>query len=97
MHTLLVLGGYGFFGTRICQALAANKAIRLLIGGRDRQQARHLAHRLGLDPEQALAIDAAAPPLAQRLAGLRVATLIHTAGPFQGQDSDIAANRSPAW
>ena len=94
MHTILVLGGYGFFGTRICQSLAANKAIRLLIGGRDRQQARHLAHQLGLDPEQALAIDAAAPTLAQRLAELRVATLIHTAGPFQGQTTASHARRS---
>lgn len=90
IHITLVLGGYGFFGTRICQALATNKAIRLLIGGRDINQARHLAHQLELGPEQAIAIDADAPTLAQQLAELQVATVIHTAGPFQGQDYRVA-------
>lgn len=90
LHTTLVLGGYGFFGTRICQALATNKSIRLLIGGRDLNQAQQLAHQLGLDPEQAIAIDADALNLEQRLVELQVATIIHTAGPFQGQDYRVA-------
>lgn len=89
-HTLLVLGGYGFFGARICRALAANPAIDLLIGGRDLDKARQLAAQLGLPPEQALAIDANAATLAQQLASLGVATVIHTAGPFQGQDYQVA-------
>jgi saccharopine dehydrogenase-like NADP-dependent oxidoreductase len=90
MHTTLVLGGYGFFGTRICHALATNKSIRLLIGGRDINQALLLAQRLGLDPGQAIAIDADAPTLAQQLAELQVDTVIHTAGPFQDQDYRVA-------
>jgi saccharopine dehydrogenase-like NADP-dependent oxidoreductase len=90
IHTVLVLGGYGFFGARICQALATNESIRLLVGGRDAEKARALAHQLGLDPKQAIAIDADASNLAQRLAEIRVATLIHTAGPFQGQDYHVA-------
>jgi saccharopine dehydrogenase-like NADP-dependent oxidoreductase len=90
LHNTLVLGGYGFFGTRICQALATNKSIRLIIGGRDAIQARRLAQQLGIAPEQAIAIDADAPDLAQRLAELQVATVIHTAGPFQGQDYRVA-------
>jgi saccharopine dehydrogenase-like NADP-dependent oxidoreductase len=89
-HTILVLGGYGFFGTRICQSLATNQAIRLLIGGRDEDRAKRLALELGLAPEQALAIDANAADLAQTLAALRVDTIIHTAGPFQGQDYHVA-------
>ena len=88
--TTLVLGGYGFFGTRICRSLATNKAIRLLIGGRDIYQSRQLAQELGLDKEQALAIDANAPDLTQRLVDLGVETVIHTAGPFQGQDYRVA-------
>jgi saccharopine dehydrogenase-like NADP-dependent oxidoreductase len=90
IHTTLVLGGYGFFGTRICRALATDQSIRLLIGGRDARQARALAHALGLAAEQALAIDANAPDLAQRLLALGVSTVIHTAGPFQGQDYRVA-------
>ena len=84
-HIILVLGGYGFFGARICRALVADKSIRLLIGGRDVAKAARLAQQLGLGPDQALAIDADASNLAQRLEELRVATVIHTAGPFQGQ------------
>ncbi|RJG16632.1 saccharopine dehydrogenase [Massilia cavernae] len=87
---MLVLGGYGFFGARICQALATDPSIRLLIGGRDGNQAIRLAAQLGLDPGQALAIDANAAGLAERLSALQLATVIHTAGPFQGQDYRVA-------
>jgi saccharopine dehydrogenase-like NADP-dependent oxidoreductase len=90
MHTTLVLGGYGFFGTRICRALAAQKNIRLLIAGRDSQQAQALAHELGLQAEQGLAIDAQSADLPTRLAELEVNTVIHTAGPFQGQNYAVA-------
>lgn len=34
MHTILVLGGYGFFGHRISAGLAGDPSIRLLVGGR---------------------------------------------------------------
>ncbi len=90
LHTILVLGGYGFFGARICEALARNPAIHLLIGGRDAGKALQLARQLNLDPAQACEIDANAPELAQRLTGLHVDTVIHTAGPFQGQDYEVA-------
>ncbi len=86
-HTILVLGGYGFFGTRICEALSHNPAIRLLIGGRDLHQAQRLAHDLGA---HAIAIDATAPDLVSQLKQRGVATVIHTAGPFQGQDYHVA-------
>lgn len=90
MHTTLVLGGYGFFGTRISRALAIQKNIRLLIAGRDLQQAQALARELGLQAEQGLAIDAQASDLHTRLAELEVDTVIHTAGPFQGQNYAVA-------
>lgn len=90
MHTILVLGGYGFFGSRICEALAADRNIRLLIGGRHAAKAQTLARRLGLPTSQGLAIDVRDPGLAPRLAALHVGTVIHTAGPFQGQDYSVA-------
>jgi saccharopine dehydrogenase-like NADP-dependent oxidoreductase len=90
MHTILVLGGYGFFGSRICKALAPNENIRLIIGGRDVAKALALASNIGLRSDQAITIDANAPDLAQRLAGLKIDTVIHTAGPFQGQDYAVA-------
>ncbi len=90
MHTVLVLGGSGFFGQRICACLARNPAIRLFIGSRDRQKALRTAHAIGLHPEQVLALDATHAGLSRRLAELRIQTLVHTAGPFQGQDYTIA-------
>lgn len=90
MHTVLVLGGYGFFGERICTALHQDPAIRLLIAGRDGGRAQQLARQLGLPAEQGIALDAHAPGLTQALQAHGVHTVIHTAGPFQGQDYAVA-------
>jgi saccharopine dehydrogenase-like NADP-dependent oxidoreductase len=90
MHTILVLGGYGFFGERICHALASDKQLRLFIGGRDEAKAKHLAGKLGLTPEQGIVIDAHSLLLAERLTELKINTVIHTAGPFQGQNYSVA-------
>ncbi len=90
MHTILVLGGYGFFGQRISASLAKDDRVRILIGGRHRDKALAIATSLGLAPEQAIAIDAAAASFPDELARLGVQTLIHTAGPFQGQDYVVA-------
>jgi saccharopine dehydrogenase-like NADP-dependent oxidoreductase len=90
MHTLLVLGGYGFFGQRICETLAKHPGIRLLIAGRDGAKAKELAKSLGLVADRGLRLDATAPGLSDQLARLNVNTLIHTAGPFQGQDYAVA-------
>lgn len=90
IHTILVLGGYGFFGARICRALATNPSIRLLPAGRDDAKAGALVRQLGLPPQQAVRIDANAADLVQRFIELQVDTVIHTAGPFQGQDYHVA-------
>ncbi|MGA2551395.1 MAG: saccharopine dehydrogenase NADP-binding domain-containing protein [Burkholderiaceae bacterium] len=90
MHTILVLGGYGFFGTRICRSLATDPNIRLLIAGRDGSKAIALAKDLGLSPNQAMTLDATDPLLTGKLAEAKADTVIHTAGPFQGQDYAVA-------
>jgi hypothetical protein len=90
MHTVMVLGGYGFFGARICESLAADLSIRLLVAGRDPAKASALAARLKLPASQAIALDANDPNLAVRLQAAHVDTLIHTAGPFQAQKYTVA-------
>ena len=85
-----MLGGYGFFGARICKALASGPNVRIIIGGRDLAQAEEAAAALGLGAEQGVAIDARASNLAQRFAELKIKTVIHAAGPFQGQDYAVA-------
>jgi len=89
-QTVLVLGAYGFFGSRICEALAKNPRIRLILAGRDLAKATALAYQLGLTAEHARAVDATDPELALRLRKLGVTTLIHTAGPFQDQGYEVA-------
>lgn len=90
MHTVLVLGGYGFFGQRICASLAPDPSIRLLVGGRHRDHALETVQRLGLGTEQALAIDANHSDFGRVLNDSRAEILIHTAGPFQQQDYRVA-------
>jgi saccharopine dehydrogenase-like NADP-dependent oxidoreductase len=90
MSTILVLGGYGFFGQRISAALASSSSLRLLIGGRDPAKAAAAARALGLPLKHAAALDARNADLAAALRRLRVDVLVHTAGPFQGQDYSVA-------
>lgn len=90
MHTVLVIGGYGFFGGRICSALAKNPAIRLLIGGRSGDSGRRMAQELGLRDDQAVRVDAESSKLQEVLSELQVGTVVHTAGPFQDQDYTVA-------
>ena len=90
MLTVLVLGGYGFFGQRISAALASTASLRVLIAGRDLERARAVAGTIGVPVEHALAIDAHAADLVENLRRLHVDVLIHTAGPFQGQDYSVA-------
>jgi saccharopine dehydrogenase-like NADP-dependent oxidoreductase len=84
------LGGYGFFGRRIAAALSRQPRARVLIGGRDRALAQQTAAQLGLPAAHAVAIDANGAQLDQELRALGVDLLVHTAGPFQGQDYQVA-------
>lgn len=89
-HRVLILGGYGFFGRIIAGKLARAPGIDLLIAGRDADKATALAYQLGLRAENARALDATDPRLGTQLRKLGVGTLIHTAGPFQGQQYQVA-------
>lgn len=90
MHRVLVLGGYGFFGSRICAALAKNPRIQLYLTGRDATKATAAAYQIGLNANHARALDATSPDLALQLRKLGVNTVIHTAGPFQKQGYEVA-------
>ncbi|HYJ40787.1 MAG TPA: saccharopine dehydrogenase NADP-binding domain-containing protein, partial [Steroidobacteraceae bacterium] len=89
-QTVLVLGAYGFFGSRICAALAKNPRIRLILAGRSLSKATAAAYQIGLSANHARALDATRTDLALQLRKLGVNTVIHTAGPFQGQGYAVA-------
>jgi hypothetical protein len=85
----LILGGYGNFGARIARALASERNIRLLIGGRDADRAQRFA--AGLDAvARGVAVDVSDPDLESALRRLEIDLVIHTAGPFQHQRPDVA-------
>jgi saccharopine dehydrogenase-like NADP-dependent oxidoreductase len=91
MHTVLVLGGSGFFGARIAAELAKTGASRVLVAGRDLERARATARALGLRARSAVRLDAAGPGLAETFGARGVNLVVNTAGPFQGQGYDVAA------
>ena len=84
---VLVLGGYGNFGARICRALAADRSISLQICGRDFAKAQAFARELGAT---AIRLDTSRADLDRQLQLGNVGVVIHTAGPFQGQDYTVA-------
>ena len=88
--TVLILGGCGFFGSRIASTLASDRDINLLIGSRDSGSARALAMSLGLSDAHGIEVDPFDAALTNRLRDLRVGLVIHAAGPYQGQDYRVA-------
>lgn len=83
---VLVLGGTGVFGGRLCRLLAGNARIALTIAARDRSKVDELARELGAS---GLAFDYRRD-LVSVLAQAGYDVLVHTAGPFQGQDYAVA-------
>ena len=89
-YRVLVLGGYGTFGTRISRELAKDKGIHVIIGGRDRVRGEGLARSIRRDtPEsevQAVTCDIDGPSFPQELRALRANAVVNTCGPFQHRD-----------
>lgn len=86
---VMVLGGYGNFGARISRALGGDDRIELLVAGRDGKQAAAFAAALP-GRAQGVAVDMHSAVFSQALQDHGVGLLIHTAGPFQGQDYAVA-------
>ncbi len=87
--TIMVLGGYGNFGARICRALANEPNVRLLVAGRSASKAHGVAAALG-GAAQGLAVDHAGADFSNVLRSLGVDLVVHTAGPFQHQGYGVA-------
>ena len=90
---VVVIGGYGFFGRRLVERLSAHDSMTVTIAGRSLPQAQALV--AALQPKaratlRAEAIDIHAPSFDQSLRMLAPDLLIHTGGPFQGQDYHVA-------
>jgi Saccharopine dehydrogenase NADP binding domain len=87
---VLIIGGYGNFGSYIARSLADDPAIRLLIGGRSVEKAeRFIAGLETASPAEAHSIDIEAD-VSTTLAAIAPDIVIHTTGPFQSQDYRVA-------
>jgi short subunit dehydrogenase-like uncharacterized protein len=81
---IIVLGGYGNFGARICRALVNTPNIELIVAGRSVERAAIFAAELG-HGAGSMRIDSAQSDLAATLRNAGAELVIHTAGPFQQQ------------
>lgn len=89
----MVIGGYGFFGSRLVARLARQERLHVIAAGRSDVAARALVERLQPQAHATLshvALDAMASGFAAHLQRLGVDLVIHTSGPFQGQDYRVA-------
>lgn len=86
---VLVLGGYGNFGRFICQELATDPNIQLLVAGRSMEKVKAFVETLpatgGPSPVQ---LDVG-EGLDQTLKTLQPDIVINTVGPFQNQSYDV--------
>lgn len=85
---VIVIGGLGNFGLRICRRLASEPGIEVIAASRRSHSGLHILS----DGQQVatLPLDIGAADFEQRLAGAKPDLVIHCAGPFQGQDYRVA-------
>ncbi|MEN8205430.1 MAG: saccharopine dehydrogenase NADP-binding domain-containing protein [Pseudomonadota bacterium] len=87
---VLIIGGYGNFGSFITKSLARDRNIQLIIAGRSIEKAHALAAELGAaNRPEAIALDIT-ENLESPLRTIRPNITIHTSGPFQTQGYHVA-------
>lgn len=92
-YRVLVTGGYGFFGSRLVERLARHPDLSLVVAGRHQASAEALVQTLRPTAQAQLhsaALDVHTPSLEHALAEWKPDLLVHTSGPFQGQNPQVA-------
>ena len=84
---IVVLGGFGNFGARICRALAPDQSLTVVAASRHSSAAPADFALLNIHNAQ---YDITADGLAEGLRALNPGLVIHCVGPFQGQDYRVA-------
>ena len=84
---VVVIGGYGNFGARVCRALAGSPAMEVVAAGRHPDAGRGGLLYPGL---QHARLDHSARDFPAELKRLAPGLVIHCAGPFQSQDYRVA-------
>lgn len=84
---VLIIGGYGNFGSCIARRLARDASLTPIIAGRSEDKAKALAESLNAE----WAVVDIHQNLAESLKIITPDIVIHTSGPFQGQGYHVAA------
>ena len=90
---VLVIGGYGFFGRRLVERLSQQPRLHVIVAGRSEAQGAALVANLRPTAAATLdsvALDALSDEFPGWLDRLGVRAVVHTSGPFQGQDYRVA-------
>jgi hypothetical protein len=94
VKTVVVIGAGGHFGGRIARRLLDEPAVRLVVAGRSLARSETLAASLQAGAPAATVvparIEAGDPDFGACLAALEPTIVLHTAGPYQGQDYTVA-------
>lgn len=95
MKTIVIIGGTGHFGGRICRRLVGEPGTKLVVTSRSQERAENLAAELRmLRPNcdvNAACLDQSSANLASDLNKLHPDIVVHTAGPYQGQGYRVAS------
>jgi saccharopine dehydrogenase-like NADP-dependent oxidoreductase len=86
----ILIGATGVFGSRIARRLAGDPRFTLVLVGRQRQALEALQAELGSALVEVATLDVTGAEFSASLARLTPQLVIHTAGPFQGQDYLVA-------
>ncbi len=89
---ILIIGGYGNFGSYISKTLAQESNITVIIAGRSVEKAQRFINTIeAANTPEAIALDIT-QNLAEALQVIKPDIVIHTSGPFQGQSYDVAGS-----
>ncbi len=92
--TILIIGGTGHFGGRICRRLLGEPNTNLVVTSRNISNARHFANELGkIDPKHKIradSLDQFSGSFERDLERIAPDIVVHTAGPYQGQNYRVA-------
>lgn len=87
---VVLIGATGVFGSRIARRLAGDPRFKLMLAGRQQPGLEALREELGDVSVEVATLDVTGLDLPASLARLAPQLVIHTAGPFQGQDYRVA-------
>lgn len=91
IQRVLIIGGYGNFGSFISKTLAQETYLQVIVAGRSVQKAQTFIKTIeAINPVEVAEIDISNHNFSRDLALIRPDIVIHTSGPFQNQSYTVA-------